>query len=163
MEIQHALSTSICEHSFESRQNTRNRPLSLSLHYFPINTCVCEACSDLCNMQKTFSYCRCFVGPEVPNVVIMKIPIFRDVTPCGLVHIYWWYGGMCCLHPQERWVWKNGMDIHRGSIGTGIIFPCLVTLLPWIWRQHVYLKHQQWSTRHHGVTSWKKGVLLLFS
>jgi hypothetical protein len=116
-------STSICEHSSESHQNTRNIPLSPLLS------------------NKYLLCARHVLRPEVPNVVTMKIPIFWDVTPCGLVDIYRWYGAICCLHPQERWVWKKGMDIQRGTTGPGTTFLCSVTLLPWIWRQRVYPKH----------------------
>lgn len=116
------MGSTVCtfQHSFESHQNTRNRPLSSLLSNKYLCVCVCEACSDLHNMWKS-SYCRSFVRPEVPNVVTIKIPyllvcdtmlscrylpmIWRNVLPAssGKVSMEERYG-----HTQrEYWDWYH--------------------------------------------------------
>jgi hypothetical protein len=42
------------------------------------------------------------VGLEVFTAVNLKITLYRDVTPCGVVDICRRFRGMKCLHLQDK-------------------------------------------------------------
>lgn len=120
MEIQHALSTSICEHSFESRQNTRNRPLSLSPLLSNKYLCVRGMFWSMQHAKDFFilplfcgtwgAQCSDYEDPYLQGCDTMwsgtyLLMIWRNVLPAssGKVSVEEWYG-----HTQRKyWDWYH--------------------------------------------------------
>lgn len=57
---------------------------------------------------------------ETPTPVVMKSPIFRDITPCSILKVDGRFGGTCCFHFQgqeaSRATWSSVTSVDTNGL-----------------------------------------------
>jgi hypothetical protein len=91
------------------------------------------------------------VGLEVLTAVVMKSPIFWDITPCSRLKISLRFGWTCRLHLQQ-----DPLAIYS------ILVSCWHIFQLWRWKRHGPPKRPLAFKRLLGVTSQKIGLFKLW-